>query len=158
MRNLMQSRIWLANGYLGELPIICNKLINNDYCVTEYGDIYNHVFGRLVVKTRVMKLNCNQFKSHKCQKKLSFGDMWSVILVSQGFLVIKLKSSPWLGLPVMESLCNKMCSVCRNHNPILSSFMTYQNKTRVTRRVPHVKQEQLTLPEFPHVFSGVCVA
>jgi hypothetical protein len=93
VRNLMQSRIWLANGYLGELPIICNKLINNDYCVTEYGDIYNHVFGRLVVKTRVMKLNCNQFKSHKCQKKLSFGDMWSVILVSQGFLVIKLKSS-----------------------------------------------------------------
>jgi len=56
-------------------------------------------------------------------------------LLNQEFLLIKLKSSlqfftvptmTWL--TVMEYLCHKwprICSFCRNHNPVLSSFMTY---------------------------------
>jgi hypothetical protein len=55
-------------------------------------------------------------------------------LLSQGFLLVKLKSSlrkfygrhPWL--TVMENLCHKwprICSTCRKHFPILSSIMTY---------------------------------
>jgi len=51
-----------------------------------------------------------------------------------------------------------MCSVCRNHNPVLSSFMTYHwvcNKRYTT--VPHVGQKLLTLPEHlspPRVLVG----
>ena len=51
---------------------------------------------------------------------------------------------------------------CRNHHPINSSFMTYHRcVTRVTRRVPHMGHEQLTLPvnlSSPSAFSGVLVA
>ena len=51
---------------------------------------------------------------------------------------------------------------CRNHHPIISSFMTYHRfVTRVTRRVPHMGHEQLTLPvnlSSPSAFSGVLVA
>ena len=57
---------------------------------------------------------------------------------------------------VMEYLCHKwprICSVCRNHNPVISTFVT-----RATRRAPHLEQELLILPELlssPPVFSGV---
>ena len=53
----------------------------------------------------------------------------------------------WLN--VMEYMSHKwprICSVCHNHNWVLSSFMTYH------RRVPHVEQEQLILPEFFPLF------
>ena len=50
-------------------------------------------------------------------------------LLNQGFLLCNLKSSlaamTWL--TVTEYLCHKLpqsCSVCRNHNPFLSSFLT----------------------------------
>jgi hypothetical protein len=41
---------------------------------------------------------------------------------------------------------------CRIHNPawFITGFVT-----RVTRRVPPVEQELLTLPEHPRFFSGV---
>ena len=69
-------------------------------------------------------------------------------------------------LTVTEYLCHKLekiCSVCRNHNPVLFAFMTYPHTgfvTRRTRRVPHAKQELFTLPEhmrLPLVCSGVRV-
>jgi hypothetical protein len=53
-------------------------------------------------------------------------------LLNQEFLLVKLKSSlrkfylTWL--TAMEYLCHKwprMCSTCRKHFPVLSSFMTY---------------------------------
>jgi len=54
-----------------------------------------------------------------------------------------------------------ICSTCCKHVPVLSSFMTYhRNVTRVTRLVPLVEQELLTLPEHlssSPVFSGVRV-
>jgi hypothetical protein len=52
------------------------------------------------------------------------------------------------------------CSVCHNHNLVLSSLITWF-VTRVTQWVPHVEQELLTLPEYlssPPIFSGVCIA
>jgi hypothetical protein len=53
-------------------------------------------------------------------------------LLNQGVLVIKVKSNfmvvtmTWL--TVAKYLCHKwqrICSVCRNHHPVLSSFMTF---------------------------------
>jgi hypothetical protein len=56
----------------------------------------------------------------------------------------------------MEYLCHKwprICSACRKHCPVLSSFVT-----RLTWRVPLVEQKLITLPEHlnsPPVFCGV---
>ena len=65
-------------------------------------------------------------------------------------------------LTVLEYLCHKLprvCSTCRKHFPIFSSFMTYHVfVTRLTRRVPLVEQELMTLPEHlcsSPVFCGV---
>ena len=63
----------------------------------------------------------------------------------------------------MEYLCHKwprICSTCRKHFPVLSSFTTYHGfVTRLTRRVSLVEQELLTLPE--HLcyssFSFMCM-
>ena len=67
-------------------------------------------------------------------------------------------------LTVVEYLCHKwtrVCSTCRKHFPVLSSFMSYHGfVTRLTRRVPLVEQELLILLEHtssPPFFSGVCV-
>ena len=92
-------------------------------------------------------------------------------LLNQGFLLVKLKSSfrkfmvatmTWL--TAMEYLCHKwprICSTCRKHFPVLSSFINYHGfVTRLKRRVSLVEQELLTLPEHPSslpVFSGVRV-
>ena len=55
----------------------------------------------------------------------------------------------------------RICSTCRKHFPVLSSFMTYHRVvTRLARSVPLVEQELLTLQEHlssPPVFSGVRV-
>ena len=57
-------------------------------------------------------------------------------------------------------MCHKwpwICSTCRNDNPILTSFMTYHRfVTRVTRWVPRVKQELLTLKEWGSCCS-ICI-
>ena len=65
-------------------------------------------------------------------------------------------------LTIMEYLRHKwsrICSTCRKHFHVLSSFTTYHRfPIRLTRRVPLVEQELLTLPEHmnsPPVFSGV---
>jgi hypothetical protein len=67
-------------------------------------------------------------------------------------------------LTVMEYLCHKwprICSTCRKHFPVLSSFMIITGfVTRLTRRVPLLEQKLLTLPEHLNslpVFSGVRV-
>jgi len=67
-------------------------------------------------------------------------------------------------LTVMEYLCHKwprICSNCRKHFPVLSSsWLITGFITRLTRRLPLVEQELLTLPEHlcsPPVFSGVRV-
>ena len=55
-----------------------------------------------------------------------------------------------------------MSSVCCNHDPVLSSFMTYQGcVTRVTWQLPHVEKEMLIRrnhPRSPPLFSWVRVA
>jgi phage tail protein X len=83
-------------------------------------------------------------------------------------ITLKVLQSPsWLGwshyfesftvatmtwLTVMKSLCHRwprICSICCNHNPVLSSFMTCNwIATRVTQWVPHVEQELLTTQSF----------
>ena len=54
-------------------------------------------------------------------------------------------------LTVTEYLCHKwphICSVCRNQNPVLSSFMTYHICVkRVTRWDSHVEREMLPFLE-----------
>jgi hypothetical protein len=60
-----------------------------------------------------------------------------------------------------ENLCHKwprICSTCRKHFP--HSWLITGFVTRLTRRVPLVEQELLTLPEHPSsppVLSGVRV-
>jgi hypothetical protein len=93
-------------------------------------------------------------------------------LLNQGFLLlVKLKSSlqnftvatmTWL--TAMEYLCHKwprICSTCHKHSPSFPhSRLITGCVTRLTRRVPLVEQELLTLPEHlnsPPVFSGVRV-
>ena len=64
-------------------------------------------------------------------------------------------------LTVMEYLCHKwlrICSICRKHFP--HSWLITGFVTNLTRRVPLVKLELLTLPEHPSsplVVSGVGV-
>jgi hypothetical protein len=68
-------------------------------------------------------------------------------------------------LTIIEYLCHKwsrICPTCRKHFPVLSSFTTFVAGfvTRLTRQVPLVEKELLTLPEHlssPPVFIGVCV-
>ena len=67
-------------------------------------------------------------------------------------------------LTVMEYLCHKwprICSTCRKHVPVFPhSRLITGFVTRLTRRVPLVEQELLTLPEHlssPPVFSGIRV-
>ena len=54
-------------------------------------------------------------------------------------------------LTVVEYLCHKspqQCSICHNHNPVLSSFMTYNRVyNKVAGHVPHMEQELLALQE-----------
>ena len=65
-------------------------------------------------------------------------------------------------LTVIEYLYHKwprICSTCRMHFPVLSTFITGFG-TKLLRRVPLVEQELLTPPEHPSsppVFSGVRV-
>ena len=76
-------------------------------------------------------------------------------LLNQRFLVVKLKSSlqkftvTTITYGVSVSQRPRICSVCRNPKTVLVPFMTYHrvcNKDN-TRRVPHVEQEVLVLPE-----------
>jgi hypothetical protein len=66
-------------------------------------------------------------------------------------------------LTVTKYLCQKwlwICSTCRKHFPVLSSFMT-RFVTGATRWVLLVEKELLTFPEnlsLPPLFSRVCVA
>jgi hypothetical protein len=67
-------------------------------------------------------------------------------------------------LTVMEYLCHKwprICSTCRKHFPVFPhSRLITGFVTRLTRRVPLVEQELLTLPQHlssPPVFSGIRV-
>ena len=103
-------------------------------------------------------------------------DRWLLLtrkLPNQRFLVVKFKRSlrTFYGrtmtlLTVREYLCHKwtrMCFfLCRNHNPVLSSFTTYYWVfNRVTQWVIHMEQKLLTLPEHPSsplVFNGVRIA
>jgi hypothetical protein len=94
-------------------------------------------------------------------------------LMTQVFLVLKLM--PSLGMfydchhdlvtpPVTEYLCHKwpwICSICRNHNPVLSSFMTYHrvcNKSNTTGTTCGTGTAYPSrAPEFIVGCSGVCV-
>ena len=77
------------------------------------------------------------------------GVMLTRKLLNHGFLLAMLKSSlrqftvaTMTRLTVTEYLCHKcplICSTCRNHFSVLSSFMTYH------RRVPLVEQGLLSL-------------
>ena len=78
-------------------------------------------------------------------------------VLNQGFLVVNLKSSHrnltvaiMTYLAVTDYMCHKIsriCSVHRNHNPILSSFIT-RFETRATERMPlleHAKESSVFL-------------
>ena len=82
-----------------------------------------------------------------CGSSQDFHDRWLLItrkLLTQGFLlVITLKdcwSSPWRWLTFTEYVYNelpRMCSTCRKHFPVLSSFVNYSRfVNRVTEHVP----------------------
>jgi hypothetical protein len=68
--------------------------------------------------------------SRACGSYQDFIDRWLVLrrkLLNQWFISVKLKSS-LRKLTVMEYLCHKwprICSNCRKHFPVLSSFTTY---------------------------------
>ena len=77
-------------------------------------------------------------------------------LLKPGFLLAKLRSSlrdfmiaTMIWLTVMEYMCHQwsqICSTCRKYSPVYSSLMTY-HRTRLTRRMPLVEQELISLPE-----------
>ena len=82
---------------------------------------------------------------------------------SHHFESFTVATTTWL--TVMEYMCHKwprICSTCRKHFPVLSSWKSWLITgfvTRLNRRVPLVEQELLTLPEHlssPPIFSGVC--
>jgi hypothetical protein len=85
-------------------------------------------------------------------------------LLNQGFLLLKLKSSLWLGWTLWNICVTNVhghvpltASTPRSfpHSQIIAGFVT-----RLTRRLPLVEQELLTLPKHPSsppVFSGVRV-
>jgi hypothetical protein len=75
-----------------------------------------------------------------------------------------LRSTPWLGWPLWNiCVTNDHCYVPLVVNTSRSfphSWLITGFVTRLTRRVPLVEQELLTLPDHlssPPVFSGVCV-
>ena len=74
-----------------------------------------------------------------------------------------LRSSPWLGLTVMEYLCHKwprISTTCCKHFPVLSSFMTYQRICNYINTTGATNQwNRICLPflSSPLVFSGVRV-
>jgi hypothetical protein len=55
-------------------------------------------------------------------------------------------------LTVMKYLWHtllRICSICRNHNPVLSIFMTYPRVyIRVTPRMPLIMEKLLNLPQY----------
>jgi hypothetical protein len=89
-------------------------------------------------------------------------------LLNQGFLVVKLKSLRKLFCSHRD-LVNRylyykwprICSVCRNDNPVLSSFMIYQRacnkckRTGVTNRAGHAYPS--VAPDLNPYFLAFCV-
>ena len=64
-----------------------------------------------------------------------------------------LRSPPWLGLP-LRSICVTNDHGYRNHNRCVPySWLITRCVARVTRRVPQLEQELLTLPEHLHHLS-----
>ena len=98
-----------------------------------------------------------------CCKRGSYwakGSSW--LSWSHHFESFTVSTMTWL--TAMEYLCpnwRRISPTCHKHFPVPSSFMTYHLFiTRLTRRVPLVEQELLTLPEHLSslpVFSGVRV-
>jgi hypothetical protein len=92
-------------------------------------------------------------------------------LLNQGFLLVKLKSSLWKFYGRHHDLVDRYgISVTNDHGYVplvvnISRFFPHSRfitgfVTRLTRRVPLVEQEPITLPEHlssPPVFSGVHV-
>jgi hypothetical protein len=81
----------------------------------------------------------------------------AIIIVFDSFTVVTM-----VWFTDMEYMCRKwprICSTCRKHFPVLSSFMIYH---RICNQINMslVKQELLTLPEHlsSPVISGVCVS
>ena len=103
---------------------------------------------------------------------LDIGLLLTRRLLNQGLLFVKFKSllrcftvATVTWLIATEYLCHKcswICSVCRNFNPVRSSFTTSRRfLARAYKQVPLVEQELLTLSEHmssSQVFSGVHVA
>ena len=68
----------------------------------------------------------------------------------------------WLTITLYLCHILQICSVCRNHNLVLSSFVTYHqvcDKSSVTGTTCGARTAYpLRAPEFTPAFSGVCVA
>jgi hypothetical protein len=79
------------------------------------------------------------------------------------FYVIIIHVSMWRTNTLKQSInMVLLCSICRNHNSVLSSCMTYHWVCKKSNTwVSHVEQELLTLPKHPSslpLFGRVCVA
>ena len=91
-------------------------------------------------------------------------DMWFTHLTKDvATYSYELRTCIWL--TIMEYMCHKwsrICSTCRKHYLVLSSFMTYHGfVTRLIRRVPLEEQQLIPFPghlSSPPIFSGVRAA
>ena len=101
-----------------------------------------------------------------CDFYWSYCSLWaSWLTIKHLFVVVCLYSSgkTFIAHWLQGNQMTWLCSVCPNHNPVLSSCMTYHWMCHKSNtRVSHVEQELITLPNHPSslppLFGRVCVA
>jgi hypothetical protein len=127
--------------------IQCISHIDND-------SVFNH-FHRYVIRLGLSVLLDENVKNTVVNFVRSSWLIWSHHFDSSTVVTMT-----WL--TAMEYMCHKwprICSTCRKHFLVFSSFMTYHGfVTRLTRRVPLEEQELLSLPEHlssPPVLVGL---
>jgi len=88
-----------------------------------------------------------------CDFYWSYCSLWaSWLTIKHLFVVVCLYSSgkTFIAHWLQGNQMTWLCSVCRNHNPVLSSCMTYHWMCHKSNtRVSHVEQELITLPNHP---------
>jgi len=116
-----------------------------------------------------ISINLSVFQSGSYHNHLDRRLLLTRKLLNQGFLVrlvVKLKSSLRKFYYRHHDLVKRykwprICSVCSNHNPVLSSFMTYHRICHKSNTMNVTLREGTAYPpgapEFTPVFSGVRV-
>jgi hypothetical protein len=99
---------------------------------------------------------CKYYKWPYCGPPLSTTET----LDSNNYAVMKLLNQRWLLIKLKSSL--RICSTCRKHFPILSSFMTHHRVCNYSNTTGATSGKGSTYPfgahEFTHSFSVVRVA